>query len=268
MDTVKIADELLIPAGRHTLAPEEVSARQRERLLRAMGQCVSERGYVETTIADVVRVARTSRTVFYRHFADKEECFLETYKQMTEVRIGASLQAAAGVPSGTGSSTSASPRTSAGWPSTPRSRHDRRGGAPAGRRALAGAQPGAAGLDANDRGRGGAGARRPGVEVELDEAAYIAIMSRPRPTCTSTPCAGASSESIEKAPDVQALARLLFAAPQADAKTTVAAPEGTATRCSPTRVLTLLPGYAAPTPGLRRGASASAAARPATASLR
>jgi AcrR family transcriptional regulator len=99
MDDVKIADELLIPAGRHTLAPEEVSARQRERLMRAMGQCVDERGYVETTIADVVRVARTSRTVFYRHFADKEECFLATYAEMTRARIGASLAAAAAVES-------------------------------------------------------------------------------------------------------------------------------------------------------------------------
>jgi AcrR family transcriptional regulator len=97
VDTVKISDELLIPAGRHTLGPDEVSARQHERLLRAMGQCVSEQGYVETTIADVVRVARTSRTVFYKHFADKEQCFLETYRQMTDVRIDASLQAAAAV---------------------------------------------------------------------------------------------------------------------------------------------------------------------------
>jgi AcrR family transcriptional regulator len=98
MDSVKISDELLIPAGRHTLPPDEVSARQHERLLRAMGRCVSEQGYAETTIADVVRVARTSRTVFYKHFADKEECFLETYQQMTDVRIAASLQAAAAVP--------------------------------------------------------------------------------------------------------------------------------------------------------------------------
>ena len=97
MDSVKINDELLIPAGRHTLAPAEVSARQRERLLRAMGSCVSRRGYVETTIADVVKVARTSRSVFYKHFADKEECFLETYRQMTGVRIQASLEAAAAV---------------------------------------------------------------------------------------------------------------------------------------------------------------------------
>lgn len=97
MDSVKISDELLIPAGRHTLLPDEVSARQHERLLRAMGRCVSEQGYAETTIADVVRYARTSRSVFYKHFADKEQCFLETYEQMTEVRIGASLSAAAEV---------------------------------------------------------------------------------------------------------------------------------------------------------------------------
>ncbi len=97
VDSVKISDELLIPAGRHTLLPDEVSARQRERLLRAMGRCVSEQGYAETTIADVVRYARTSRSVFYKHFADKEECFLETYRQMTDVRIEASLTAAAAV---------------------------------------------------------------------------------------------------------------------------------------------------------------------------
>jgi AcrR family transcriptional regulator len=55
VDSVKISDELLIPAGRHTLLPDEVSARQHERLLRAMGRCVSDQGYAETTIADVVR---------------------------------------------------------------------------------------------------------------------------------------------------------------------------------------------------------------------
>jgi AcrR family transcriptional regulator len=97
MDFVKISDELLIPAGRHTLPPEEFAARQRERLLRAMGRCVSDQGYVETTIADVVRYARTSRSAFYKHFASKEECFLGTYEQMTRMRIKASLDAAAEV---------------------------------------------------------------------------------------------------------------------------------------------------------------------------
>jgi AcrR family transcriptional regulator len=95
--TVKIDDELLIPAGRHTLTPDEVGQRQRERLLRAIVVCTSERGFSETTIADVVRVARTSRSAFYEHFADKEQCFLAAYEQMTAAFIEASLQAAAGV---------------------------------------------------------------------------------------------------------------------------------------------------------------------------
>ena len=96
MRTVKIDQDLLIPAGRHTLSPREVGQRQRERLIRAMVLCTSEQGYSETTIADVVRVARTSRSAFYEHFADKEECFLAAYEQMTAAFIEASLQAAAG----------------------------------------------------------------------------------------------------------------------------------------------------------------------------
>ncbi|HEV2981302.1 MAG TPA: helix-turn-helix domain-containing protein [Solirubrobacteraceae bacterium] len=97
MRTVKIDEQLLIPAGRHTLSPREVGERQRERLLRAIASCAAERGYADTTIADVVRVARTSRSAFYEHFADKEDCFLGAYEQMTGAFIHASLQAAMGV---------------------------------------------------------------------------------------------------------------------------------------------------------------------------
>jgi AcrR family transcriptional regulator len=97
MDSVKIDRDLLIPAGRHTLPPEEVSERQRERLLRAMASCASELGYQNTTVADVVRVAKTSRSAFYEHFGDKQECFLEVYRRATETFIGAALEAAAQV---------------------------------------------------------------------------------------------------------------------------------------------------------------------------
>jgi AcrR family transcriptional regulator len=97
MDSVKIDRELLIPAGRHTLPPEEVSERQRERLLRAMASCASELGYQNTTVADVVRVAKTSRSAFYEHFADKQECFLEVYRRTTAAFISAALEAAAEV---------------------------------------------------------------------------------------------------------------------------------------------------------------------------
>jgi AcrR family transcriptional regulator len=97
METVKIDDQLLIPAGRHTLTPGEVGQRQRERLVRAVVICASDRGYAGTTIADVVRVARTSRSAFYEHFADMEDCFLAAYKQMTAAFIKASLEAAGAV---------------------------------------------------------------------------------------------------------------------------------------------------------------------------
>jgi len=97
MDSVKIDNDLLIPAGRHTLPPEEVSERQRERLLRAMASCASELGYQATTVADVVRVAKTSRSAFYDHFADKQECFLEVYRRTTDAYINAALEAAAAV---------------------------------------------------------------------------------------------------------------------------------------------------------------------------
>ncbi|MFN2617630.1 MAG: TetR/AcrR family transcriptional regulator [Thermoleophilaceae bacterium] len=95
MRDVKIDDQLLIPAGRHTLPPEQVSRLQKERLLRAIVQCACDRGYQAMTIADIVRVARTSRSAFYEHFADKESCFLEAYRQMTGAFIEASLEAAA-----------------------------------------------------------------------------------------------------------------------------------------------------------------------------
>ncbi|WP_405497313.1 TetR/AcrR family transcriptional regulator [Nocardia sp. NBC_00511] len=48
----------------------------RQRLFDAMADAVRERGYKDTTVADVVRHARTSRRTFYEHFADKQDCFI------------------------------------------------------------------------------------------------------------------------------------------------------------------------------------------------
>ena len=65
-----------LPRGRHKLSADVVRESQRERLLRAMLECVGERGWAETTVPAVVARARVSRTVFYRLFEDKEQCFL------------------------------------------------------------------------------------------------------------------------------------------------------------------------------------------------
>lgn len=52
----------------------------RSRLLQAMVDCVAERGYAATTIADVVRAAAVSKRTFYEHFSCKEDCFLDLFR--------------------------------------------------------------------------------------------------------------------------------------------------------------------------------------------
>ncbi len=44
-----------------------------------MTTAVGEQGYAKTTVADVIAIAGVSRKAFYEHFANREECFLETY---------------------------------------------------------------------------------------------------------------------------------------------------------------------------------------------
>jgi AcrR family transcriptional regulator len=49
----------------------------RRRLLDGLAESIAERGYLETTIADIVGSARTSKRTFYQEFSSKEECFIE-----------------------------------------------------------------------------------------------------------------------------------------------------------------------------------------------
>ncbi|MCV7422649.1 TetR/AcrR family transcriptional regulator [Mycobacterium yunnanensis] len=49
----------------------------RRRLLDGLAESIAERGYRATTVADVVRGAKTSKRTFYDEFASKEECFVE-----------------------------------------------------------------------------------------------------------------------------------------------------------------------------------------------
>ena len=68
-----------LPRGRHGLPREAVTASQRSRILQAMIEVVSERGYPETRVVDVIEVAGVSRKTFYELFSSKEDCFLATY---------------------------------------------------------------------------------------------------------------------------------------------------------------------------------------------
>lgn len=61
----------------------------RQRLLDALAESITEVGYRGTTIADIVRRARTSRRTFYEHFADKEACFIALLSDANENLIRA-----------------------------------------------------------------------------------------------------------------------------------------------------------------------------------
>jgi AcrR family transcriptional regulator len=65
----------------------------RLRLLDGLATSIGERGYRATTVADIVRHARTSKRTFYDHYASKEQCFLELLLADNE-KLGESIRAA------------------------------------------------------------------------------------------------------------------------------------------------------------------------------
>jgi AcrR family transcriptional regulator len=80
-------------ATEHKPSRAREQAGHRERLIEAMADSIREKGYRETTVADVVRIARTSRRTFYEHFEDREACFLALFDSMNDATIARIEQA-------------------------------------------------------------------------------------------------------------------------------------------------------------------------------
>ena len=56
--------------------PQDIGVQyQRQRVLEAMAKSCAEKSFSATTIADIVGHASISRATFYKHFANKQECF-------------------------------------------------------------------------------------------------------------------------------------------------------------------------------------------------
>src|SRR4029077_8244926 len=73
-------------------------AHQRERVVGGMAKAVARRGYTDATVAQAIACAGVSRSTFYEHFADKEDCFLATFSQLAPVLGSELLGAVQGVP--------------------------------------------------------------------------------------------------------------------------------------------------------------------------
>jgi AcrR family transcriptional regulator len=65
----------------------------RGRLLDALATSIGEKGYRDSTVADIVRHARTSKRTFYEQFASKEDCLIELLRSNNEDLIASILAA-------------------------------------------------------------------------------------------------------------------------------------------------------------------------------
>ena len=90
-----------LPRGRNRLAPEDVLARQRERLVDAMRDAIADEGFLAASVSSVASRAHVARPVFYRAFpGGKEECFLAVYDQAIDHLVTITAKAYQHAPSG------------------------------------------------------------------------------------------------------------------------------------------------------------------------
>lgn len=83
-----------LPRGRHRLTREEVQRSQRGRLLRAMADAMSEKGFARTSVEDAIKGAGVSRESFYRLFNSKVDCFMAALDESATIllaKVGAGL---------------------------------------------------------------------------------------------------------------------------------------------------------------------------------
>lgn len=59
-----------------TVPVTNLDATPRQRLVDALAGSIDDIGYSATTVADIVRRARTSRRTFYEYFSDREACLV------------------------------------------------------------------------------------------------------------------------------------------------------------------------------------------------
>jgi AcrR family transcriptional regulator len=87
--------DVKLTGGPHGMAPEEVQAVQRERLLKATVEVVSSKGYAATTVRDLLAASRLSRRTYYDLYGDKEACYLDAFEVVAgqiETRVTAALE--------------------------------------------------------------------------------------------------------------------------------------------------------------------------------
>jgi AcrR family transcriptional regulator len=81
------------PPGPSPVSRDEAADDQRRRILGATADLVAEQGYQATTIETIVRRAKVGYATFYKHYADKDACFLALVDAAVEGAIGPAEEA-------------------------------------------------------------------------------------------------------------------------------------------------------------------------------
>lgn len=71
-----------LPSGPHGIPPELIERNQRERLIAAMAEVCGERGYADSSVAEVAKRAGVSTASFYRQFKGRKECLLVSFEEL------------------------------------------------------------------------------------------------------------------------------------------------------------------------------------------
>jgi AcrR family transcriptional regulator len=74
-------------------SPETIAEQQRARLLEGLAASIREKGLAHAQVSDIVRHAGASRRTFYKHFPDKDSCFVEL-AQLTAAMVMNTVAAA------------------------------------------------------------------------------------------------------------------------------------------------------------------------------
>ena len=65
-------------------AGDDAYAAQHARLMEGLAASIREKGLAQTQVSDIVRHAHASRRTFYKHFEDKEACFVELMNTLSD----------------------------------------------------------------------------------------------------------------------------------------------------------------------------------------
>ena len=91
-------DSKRLRPGRQHLSRDEVRSHQRERIFEGLESAMGAKGYGDTSVADIIKIAAVSRQTFYELFASKQDCFLASYGRRQGAVIEAMLDAPADGP--------------------------------------------------------------------------------------------------------------------------------------------------------------------------